>query len=99
MVTVVWREWLDDTAVAQLTKMGTLPQYETELDLSWVSDGDDVARMIAEEVNSEDCEWFSKNCEILILEPPQFSGCYSISVDYTPSFFAARSLRHPGPSA
>lgn len=90
LTTIVWREWYNDVAVKQLTEMGTLPCYETDIDISYM-DGDDVAAEIAEKQNSQDGECFLEGGEIVILEPEQFAGTYEVSVEYEPRFTAYKT--------
>lgn len=89
-ITVTWREWFNDHAVEQMSKMGTLPEYETEID-GWVDDdGEHAAMEIAKTVNAKDFEQFRESCEIEILKPENLAGSYSISVDYEPTFYAEK---------
>lgn len=85
---VVWREWLENaTAVAQLTKMGTLPRNESELDVRF-KDGTGVAELIAKDATSHGSESFQSETEIVILDPAEFAGTYNVCVDYEPVFTA-----------
>lgn len=85
--TVVWREWYNAASVEQLTKMGTLPRNEIELDTRWM-DGEEVAKAIAEEAYRNDFESFREGGEIVIVEPEQFAGTYRIVTEYVPEFSA-----------
>ncbi len=91
MTTVVWREWYSPETVAALTKMGTLPREEAEVTLGPGSDGADVAREIVEFCQQHgDGEWFREGGRLVILEPPELAGTYTIHVDYSPSYTAYR---------
>lgn len=84
---VVWREWYNEGAVKKMEEMGTLPHYESFIDIRWMQ-GDDVAVAIAEDTYAHDAEQFREGGEIVILEPAEFAGAYDISVDYEPRFSA-----------
>lgn len=87
MTTIIWREWYDDNAVRQLTKMGTLPRYETEIDTRYM-DGDDVAAKVAEKASRYDSESFRDGGVLVLLEPEEFAGDYEITVEWEPCFTA-----------
>jgi hypothetical protein len=89
VIKVIWRDWYDDAAVAALTKLGTLPRNEAEVE-AFMTDGEDAARMIAEQLNSFDGEQFREGGTIVILEPEDMAGTYEISVDYEPTFYATK---------
>ena len=89
MIKVVWRDWYDDAVVAHLMKMGTLPRNEDEVE-TFMTDGEDAARMIAEQCNNHDGEQFREGGKIVILEPEDMAGTYDISVDYEPTFYARK---------
>lgn len=84
---VIWRDWFDKAAVAQLTAMGTLPRNEFEFN-GWAMDGSDVAQAIAEEQHKFDSTSYCDGGRIEILEPEKFAGVYEIHVDWEPSFHA-----------
>lgn len=90
MIKVVWRDWYDDAVVAALMKMGTLPRNEAEVE-TFMTDGEDAARMIAEQCNNHDGEQFREGGKIVILEPEDMVGTYDISVDYEPTFYARKA--------
>lgn len=87
MTIIVWREFFKPEVVEQLTKMGTLPREETNVDVRR-KDGPGVARFLAEMSNKSDAEQFREGGAITILEPEQFAGDYDIIVDYEPVFYA-----------
>lgn len=90
MTTIVWREWYDENAVRQLTDMGTLPRYETEIDARYM-DCDDVAAEIAEKANRDDSERFRDGGMLVIIAPEEFAGDYDIAVDWEPRFTAYKT--------
>lgn len=89
MIKVIWRDWYDDAAVAALTKMGTLPHYEAEVE-ALMTYGAQAACMIAEKCNNYDGEQFHEGGRIVIMEPEDMAGTYDISVDYKPTFYARK---------
>lgn len=91
MATVIWREWYNEAAVKQLTAMGTLPRNEIEIDDFDMTDGDVVARLIAEDAYKHDPEYFREGGDLVIMEPAIIAGHYQISVDYEPVFSAYKS--------
>lgn len=90
MVRVIWRDWYNEAAVASMSKMGTLPRNEIEVDDFDAQDGDAVAVLIAEEANRQDSECFREGGEIVIMEPEDIAGTYAITVDWVPTFDACR---------
>ena len=94
LTTIVWREWYNDAAVENMTEMGTLPRYETDIDTRYM-DGDGIAAEIAEKQNIQDSESFREGGEIVILEPEEFAGTYEISVEYEPRFTAYKAYDLP----
>ncbi|SDP39331.1 hypothetical protein SAMN04488061_2831 [Filomicrobium insigne] len=88
-ITVVWREWFDDEAVAELTAMGTLPRDETEIS-DYGYDGADTAAEVARTVHEQDSECFVNGGKIVILEPERYAGIFHVHVDFEPSFSATR---------
>lgn len=88
MAKIVWREWYNEPAVKKMEEMGTIPRYETEIDIADL-DGEEVAMRIAEEANKEDSLQFREGGEIVILSPESYAGTYDISVDYVPTFYAS----------
>lgn len=88
MTTIVWREYYNDAAVAQLTAMGTLPRNETEIDTADMQ-GYEVAAEIAQRDFDDTFESiFREGGRMVILEPVEFAGTYEIQVDYVPQFSA-----------
>lgn len=88
---VIWRERYNKVAVEAMTKRGTLPRNETEIDYEPSElgfDGEDAAAVIAHIANQQDSECFHNGGELVILEPPEWAGTYDISVDYEPTFTA-----------
>lgn len=88
---VAWREWYSESAVAALTRCGTLPRYEVELEFRG-STGVDLAEAIAYDANSNDSSCFTEEgSRIVIIEPEEFAGVYDVDVDWSPSYSASRS--------
>lgn len=87
MTKIVWREWYSDDALLQMEKMGTVPREEIEID-TYLCDGDDVAAAIAEKCHADDSECFRNGGEIVILDPAEFVGHYTITTEYEISFRA-----------
>lgn len=85
---IIWREFFNEAAVKQLTEMGTLPRYETEMDVDEYTDGEEAAAEIAEKAFREDSEMFREGGTLVIVEPEHLSGTYDIEVEYRPSFYA-----------
>jgi hypothetical protein len=56
-----------------------------------MTDGEDAARMIAEQCNNCDGEQFRVGGKIVIIEPEDMAGTYDISVDYEPTFYARKT--------
>lgn len=87
---IVWREWYNAPAVAQMEAMGTLPKETIDIDCRYLTK-DEVAAEIARRINLEDSESFARGGEIVIISPEEFAGTYSIDVDWTPSFSACEA--------
>lgn len=88
---VIWREWCNESDVEAMTKMGTLPRNETQINLEpdpRYNEGADAAEEIARLVYWQDPEAFRNGGKIVILEPPEWAGTYDIEVDYEPTFTA-----------
>lgn len=83
---VAWRGWYEAKVIAQLTAFGTLPREEMELEVNGFDDGEDVAQMIAEHLNSVDSEQMREGGRVVILEPEEYAGTYDVTVDYEPVF-------------
>lgn len=84
---IVWREWFNAAAVAQLIAMDSLPRNETTFDCRLLN-GDEVAAAVARLQNKQDGEAFRDGGMLTISEPAEFAGDYRIVVDYEPTFFA-----------
>lgn len=87
---VAWREWFREPTVAALTRCGTLPRYEVELEFKG-STGEDLAEAIAYDAHSNDSSCFTEGDKIVIIEPEEFAGVYDIDVDWSPTYSASRS--------
>lgn len=90
-IKIIWRDWYNEAGVAAMTKMGTLPRYDTEIDTHPLDCGENVAAEVARLANENDCESFREGGEIVILEPEQFRGVYHVAVYYEPIFSASES--------
>jgi hypothetical protein len=89
-IKVVWREYYNENAVEKLTAMGTLPRYETEIPDSNYLDGEEIAAVVAQESNRNDNESFQSGGDMVILEPAEFAGTYTIDVQWEPYFSATK---------
>lgn len=89
-ITVKWREWYSDEVVKQLSEMGTLLEYETEVPWYTIKGGIYAAQAIAELTTREDNDRFLQGEKIVILSPKEVSGIYEIFVDYDPNFSALK---------
>ena len=89
-IKIVWRDCYNEAALAAIEKHGTLDREEIELE-GCLMDGEEAAAMIAEKVNEHDFERFRDGGHLVILEPAEFAGTYSISVDWQPIFHAISS--------
>lgn len=87
-LTIIWRPYFDDNAVAKLTEMGTLPRYETIIEDYDYDSGEDVAAEVARVEHSFCSDSFVKGGDMVILEPERYSGRYDIFVDWEPTFSA-----------
>ena len=85
--TIIWREWFNESAVEQLTKMGTLPREETEIDTLYLS-REEIAEAVIEKAYREDYTSFQHGGEIVIIEPKEYAGTYNVEVEFEPRFFA-----------
>ncbi len=85
---IAWREFYEPEVVQKLEAIGTLPRYETEIDVWGYENKGDIAREIAKLANDEDSDWFREGGQMTILEPEQYAGTYHISVEYHPNFYA-----------
>ena len=87
---IIWREWYSEQAIAAMTKMGTLPQEEMEINSLGIYACDDIARKLVEQINSQNDECFRNGGDIVILEPLACAGRYNITVTYEPYFYVRK---------
>jgi len=84
---VIWRDWFNAAAVAQMEAMKTLPREEIMIDCRSLT-GNEVAAEIARKTNEQDSTSFREGGQIVIIDPKRFAGAYKICVDYEPTFYA-----------
>ncbi len=65
-------------------------QNEAELSIYERANGEDVAEAIAAYEHENDHESYVKGGTVIILEPAEFAGTYSIETDWSPSFSATQ---------
>lgn len=87
-LTIIWRPYFDDAAVANLTEIGTLPRNETIIEDYDYDSGEDVAAEVARVEHNFCSDIFVNGGDMVILEPENYAGRYDIFVDWEPTFSA-----------